>query len=343
MAVNGRVGVAVIGCGRIGRRRATEATADPRSAVRVVVDPVAEAAAGVAAATGAAVEDDWRRAVERPDVDVVCVATPNAFLRDISIAALEAGKAVLVEKPMGRDLAEAAQMEAVARRSGRPLKVGFNHRYHPAIVEARRLFATDEIGRLVNVRCRYGHGGRPGQELEWRGSREMAGGGHLTDQGVHLIDLIHWFAGRPHTAYAVLQEGVWPLGGLEDNAFGILQCPNGVVAALHTGLTQWKNLFSFEVFGTTGALVIDGLGGSYGPETLTVYHRRSEGGAPREVRQVYTGDDVSWRLEWQAMLAGLSAEGPGPGTAEDGLVVMQVLDGLYRSAKAGQAVAVPET
>lgn len=341
MALNGRVGVAVIGCGRIGRRRAAEATADSRSAVRVVVDPVADAAVGVAGASGAEIEGDWRRAIERPDVDIVCVATPNAFLCDISVAALEAGKAVLAEKPMGRDLSEAVEMATAARRTGRLLRIGFNHRYHPAIAAARRLFANGEVGRLVNLRCRYGHGGRPGQELEWRGSRHLAGGGHLTDQGVHLIDLIHWFAGRPHTVYAVLQRGVWSLNGLEDNAFGILQCPDGVVAALHTGLTQWKNLFSFEVFGTTGALVVEGLGGSYGQETLTVYHRRSEGGAPREVRQAYTGDDVSWRLEWQAMLAELEADSPGSDSAGDGVVVMQVLDSLYRSAEAGRPLAVP--
>ena len=132
--------------------------------------------------------------------------------------------------------------------------MGFNHRYHPAIFEAKQRFDRGEVGQLINIRCRYGHGGRPGYEREWRGNRELAGGGELTDQGVHVADLVHWFAGPPRTAYAVLQTAVWPLGDLEDNAFGIFCHNSGVVSAFHTSWSQWKNLFSFEVFGRAGVL-----------------------------------------------------------------------------------------
>ena len=335
-----RLGVAVVGCGLIGRRRAAVAAREPRSRCVVVSDLSPEAARTAAAESGAAVEVDWKKAVVRPDVGAVVVATPNGFLADIAVHALEAGKHVLVEKPMGRNLAEAERMRDAARRSGRVLKVGFNHRYHPAISEARRRLDVGEIGGVINVRCRYGHGGRAGYESEWRGSRELAGGGELTDQGVHVVDLIHWFVGVPETAFAMVQTAVWPLGDLEDNAFGLFRYASGVVASFHTSWTQWKNLFSFEVFGHDGALGVEGLGRSYGPETLTVHTRRPEGGVPLIETVAYEGEDPSWELEWKDFL-GATLDGRAMlGCADEGVVAMRMLRALYQSAASGVPVRV---
>ncbi len=294
----------------------------------------------VAAAVGADVAQDWHAVVGRRDVDAVIVATPNGFLEAVVVAALDAGKHVLVEKPMGRNLAEAERMRAAAWGARRVLKVGFNHRYHPAISEARRRCAEGAVGPIINLRCRYGHGGRPGYEKEWRGSRELAGGGELTDQGVHVADLFHWFAGVPETAVAHLQTAVWPLGDLEDNAFGLFRFGSGVVASFHTSWTQWKNLFSLEVFGQGGALVVEGLGRSYGPETLTVHRRRPEGGVPVSETVAYQGEDPSWKLEWEDFL-GAALEGRAMlGTADDGVVAMRMLRALYESAASGAPVRV---
>lgn len=334
------LGVAVIGCGLIGGRRAAEAARDARSRCVAVADPNVGAAARVAAGSGAAVEAGWRAAVARPDVGAVVVATPNAFLEEITVAALAAGKHVLVEKPMGRSLAEAERMLAAARRADRVLKVGFNHRYHPAIAEARRRFERGEIGRAINARARYGHGGRPGSEKEWRGNRELAGGGELTDQGVHLVDLFHWFLGEPATAFAWLQTAFWPLADLEDNAFGMFRYGSGAVASFHASMTQWKNLFSLEIFGTGGALVIEGLGRSYGVETLTVYRRKAEGGAPDCEVLRFEGEDLSWREEWADFLGAVLERRPMAGTADDGVAAMRMLDALYRSAAAGTPVSL---
>jgi predicted dehydrogenase len=338
LAVAPPLGVAVVGCGLIGRRRAAEAAHHPGSRCVAVADVSAEAAGGVAAECGAAVERDWRAAVARPDVGAVVVATPNAFLVEIAVAALGAGKHVLTEKPMGRNLAEAERMRAAARHAGRVLKVGFNHRYHPAIAEARRRLERGDVGSPINARARYGHGGRPGYEKEWRGNRALAGGGELTDQGVHVADLLHWFLGEPASAFAWLQTAVWPLGDLEDNGFGMFRFPSGAVASFHTSWTQWKNLFSLEIFGTAGALVVEGLGRSYGVETLTAYRRKPEGGAPECEVLRYQADDLSWRDEWADFLGGALEGRPMLGTADDGVVAMRMLDALYRSAAAGAPV-----
>jgi predicted dehydrogenase len=338
--MSARLGVAVVGCGLIGRRRAHEAARDPRSRCVVVVDTSAAASAQLAGEVEAEIGPDWQSAVRRPDVGAVVVATPNGFLRDIAVATLAAGKHVLVEKPMGRTLAEALEMRDAATRAGKVLKIGFNHRYHPGIAEARRRAGAGVIGDLVNARCRYGHGSRPGCEREWRANRELAGGGELTDQGVHAIDLLNWFfGGLPASVFAWLQTAVWPLGDLEDNAFGLLRYGSTAVASLHASMTQWKNLFSLEVFGTRGALIMEGLGKSYGVETLTEVRCKAEGGVPDVQTVRYEGEDLSWRLEWQDFLGAVLEGRPMLGTADEGVGAMRVLDALYRSAQAGAPAA----
>jgi predicted dehydrogenase len=338
-----RLGVAIVGCGLIGCRRAKVAAAHAKTRCVVLADVRPDALEPVATEVGAEATTDWRAAVHHPEVDLVVVATPNALLAEVAIEALQAGKDVLIEKPMGRSLAEAEAMGAVAKAAGRTLKVGFNHRYHPAIAQAYQRTQDGEIGALINLRCRYGHGGRPGYEREWRGSREQAGGGELTDQGVHVIDLLQWLAGEPTEAYAVLQTAVWPLGDLEDNAFAVLRFPGAVVASFHTSWTQWKNLFSLEVFGERGALLVDGLGRRYGRETLTRHIRRAEGGAPETMVWEFPEDDPSWTLEWDDFL-GAALEGrPMWGTVEDGVAVMRTLDALYRSVASGAPVELGES
>ncbi len=333
-----KTGVAVVGCGLIGSRRAATAAADPRCELRLVIDTNADAAASLAQKYGARSASDWRAALEDDSIGIVAVATPNAFLREVAVAALGAGKHVLIEKPMGRDAADAAATTAAAQASGKILKVGFNHRYHGALMKAHDLFTAGAIGGLVNIRARYGHGARPGYEREWRADPALAGGGELTDQGAHLIDLALWLAGKPREAFGYMQTAVWPISPLEDNAFALLRYEGGPVASLHASWTQWKNLFSFEVFGTGGSLSVEGLGGSYGFERLTIAKRNPDGGAPEVDEIAFEGEDRSWELEWQDFMGAVLDGKPYWGTPAEGLAVMEVVSALYESAKSGEAV-----
>jgi predicted dehydrogenase len=190
-----RLGVAVIGCGLIGARRAASAAAHDGCRLVSVVDRDAGRADALAAQYGAEVDVDWRDACARAEVDVVVVSTPNLLLEEIATAALGAGRHVLIEKPMGRNVAEAGRLAAAASAAAGVLRVGFNHRYHPALARAHAHVASGEFGGVLSIRARYGHGSRPGCEQEWRADADQAGGGELTDQGVHVADLIHWFAG----------------------------------------------------------------------------------------------------------------------------------------------------
>jgi predicted dehydrogenase len=306
------------------------------STLVAVADINPEAAAATALEFGCRAEEQWRDLVSANDVDVVVVSTPNGFLAEIAGAALQAGKHVLLEKPMGRNLAEARAIAGAAQANGKLVKVGFNHRYHPALARAHQMIVQGTIGRLINLRLRYGHGGRPGYEKEWRGNPHLAGGGELTDQGVHALDLIHWMAGMPNRVAALTQTAVWPIAPLEDNGFALLAFEDGVIASVHTSWTQWKNLFSLEIFGEQGAVIVEGLGGSYGIETLAVHRRKLAGGAPEIDSRSFEGPDVSWRDEWAEFLAAMREGTPYQGGPADGLAVMTMLDALYRSAGSQQ-------
>jgi predicted dehydrogenase len=333
-----RVGIA--GCGLIGGRRSKEAASHPATMLSKVADINLARAKTIASYYGADSTGDWRDLVGDASLDIIAISTPNAYLAPIAVAALASGKHVLVEKPPGRNLGEALQIAAAQRTSGKVLKVGFNHRYHPALARAYRLVQDGAIGQVINARARYGHGGRPGYEEEWRGDSTLAGGGELTDQGVHLADLINWMMGIPLRAFCLKQSAVWPIAPLEDNAFAMFEFADGRVANFHTSWTQWKNLFSFEIFGKLGALSVEGLGGSYGTQKLFHYYRKVNGGVPDLVEESFDGPDYSWRLEWHDFVRAIHGEGPCLGTAEDGVAAMAIIDALYRSSLAGALVEI---
>jgi predicted dehydrogenase len=256
----------------------------------------------------------------------------------VTLAALAAGKHVLCEKPLGRNAQEAAQMVEAAERANRILKVGFNHRHHPALQQAHELAQAGTIGRLMTIRAAYGHGGRPGYDQEWRAQADLSGGGELLDQGVHIVDLCRWFLGDFVQVSAMLGTWFWKVAPLEDNGFALLRTEAGQIALLHTSWTQWKNLFRFEVFGRDGYLVVDGLGGSYGVERLTLGVRRPESGPPDERAWEFPGPDLSWQTEWQEFKSAIQMGCQPLGNGHDGLRAAQVIDAFYESAQSGQVV-----
>ncbi|HEY9718554.1 MAG TPA: Gfo/Idh/MocA family oxidoreductase [Trichormus sp.] len=318
--------VSVIGCGLIGSRRA-KFLGQHELVCAVDVD-LDRAKAVAAQAAAARVSQNWRDAAEDKESDLVIVATTPDIMPEITLAALNSYKHVLVEKPAARNYKELIPVVAAAKTAGRQVHVGFNHRYHPSMQKARAIVDAGEVGELMYIRGRYGHGGRLGYEQEWRADPEIAGGGELIDQGMHLIDLSRWFLGEFTEVTGFAGTYFWDMP-VDDNAFAMLRTKQNQVAWLHASWTEWKNLFSFEIFGRTGKLQIDGLGGSYGVETLTHYKMKPEMGPPEIEKFEYPGADQSWQIEFEQLIDNIEAGRKDSPNAEDALAALKIADKVY--------------
>lgn len=318
--------VALIGCGAVGSKRARHL-----AAARLVhcVDLERERAAQVAALNqGCACGSDWREPLGRRDVAAVIVATPPDVQSQIVRAAITAGKHVLVEKPAARHADELVGLQQLAAEHGVRVRVGFNHRFHRAFRQARQLVDSGALGPLMYLRARYGHGGRPGYASEWRAQPHRSGGGELIDQGVHLIDLARWFLGEFVEVDGFAPTYFWDMP-VEDNGFMLLKTAAQQVAFLHASCTEWKNTFCWELIGRQGKLQIDGLGGSYGVESLRWYRMLPEMGPPETIIWEYPMPDDSWAVEMAEFIEDVrQGREPAPGLA-DALAALAVVGRIY--------------
>jgi predicted dehydrogenase len=320
----------IVGCGFIGQKRAKHLGAVTLAGA-CDMDP-AKANALAAQHPGCVALGRWRDALALPDVQIAIISATHDQLAPMAEAALRAGLHVLVEKPAARSRAELEPVARAAKETGRVVKVGFNHRYHPAFRKAHEILAKGKAGPLMFIRARYGHGGRPGYDREWRADPVMGGGGELIDQGMHLIDLSRSFLGDFSDVSGYVPTFFWDMP-VEDNAFLLLKTPRGQAAWLHATWTEWKNLFSFEIYAKFAKLQIDGLGGSYGTERLTHYQMQPEMGPPPAEVFEFAGADESWGLEFADFLRCIETGAKPQGGLEDALAALAIVDQIY-AAKA---------
>ena len=356
--------VGIIGCGLIGKKRARVIAEDPFARLCCAADMNAFSAAGLIKEYGEGkgiAYQDWRNMLDKETLDAVVVATPNKFLKKITLWAAQRNIHVLCEKPLGRNAWEAERMVEVTRENRVILKTGFNHRYHPAISKAHEMAEDGAIGEIYFARCIYGHGGRPGYEKEWRARKDESGGGELLDQGVHVVDLFRWFMGEFEEAYGYIPTYYWNME-VEDNAFALFKTSEGKVATMHTSWTQWKNRFTFEIFGEPAYLIVEGLGGSYGTEKVTLGKRPINppcpplekgrkfdlgkpqylGGAPEEETIIFDGSDISWDLEWKEFVQAIQELREPLGSGQDGLEANRMIEAVYRSARENRPVKIKD-
>lgn len=319
---------AIVGCGLIGRKRAKALSG---AAITVCCDLSIAKAEQLAGEHGARATADWREAVASPDVDVVFIATTHDMLPCIALEAAGQGKHILMEKPGARKAEELETVKAVAARTGSLVRVGFNHRYHRAFQKAREIVDSGALGELMFVRARYGHGARPGYHKEWRARPAISGGGEGIDQGMHLVDLARWFLGDFTQVDGFAATYYWDMP-VDDNSFFLLRTPKNQGAFLHASCTEWKNTFSFEIYGKSAKLEVSGLGGSYGVERLCYYRMLPEMGPPETTIFEYPMADNSWEREWQEFVDDISAcRQPRPGI-EDAQAALRVIETIYRNS-----------
>jgi predicted dehydrogenase len=328
--------VGIVGCGLIGHKRAEAlGTGD---GVVAATDPVFQRARELTDKHGGQACRDLD-GVLAMSPDVVVVAATHDQLAPLTVHALSAAD-VLVEKPAGLGSRQVQKLMAAAETAGRRVKVGFNHRFHPGLTELAAEVHSGAHGELMHVRGRYGHGGRLGYDREWRAQPERSGGGELIDQGMHLLDLVHWLAGPLPLHSALLRTHFWDTP-VEDNAalvLGEADSRTAPWATLHVTWTEWKNMFSLEVYCRTAKLQIDGLVRSYGQQTLTIHRMRPELGPPDTEQRSYGAEDLSWAAEWEHFAAALADGTALLGDLRDAHYAWSRIEDAYASSPGYQRV-----
>ena len=287
------------------------------------------------------VAGSYKEIIESPEIDAVFICTPNHLIPRLCIAGLTAGKHVFSEKPPGftaNDVRGVIVAEQAA--IGQKLMYGFNHRHHPSIVRMKQIVDNGELGKLLWMRGRYGKEVDASYFDGWRAKPELAGAGILLDQGIHMVDLMLFFGQGFHDVSAYVSNLFWKIDGIEDNVFAIFRNnETGVCASLHSTMTQWRYLFSLEVFLEGGALILNGLktsSGAYGDEVLTIKRNPSYLYDGRfESEETMTFDlDTSWQSENDLFFDAILNDKPVfSGSSQGALAVMELIDQIYAVGK----------
>ncbi|MBP2134436.1 putative dehydrogenase [Methanomicrobium sp. W14] len=321
--------VGIIGCGLIGHKRAASL---PQGYLHAVADIDINRAKQLACQyQGVKPYSEWKKMLKESGIDTVIISTTNNWLAPITLEAVRSGINVLVEKPAARNYKEFDEIIQESENKPAKIMVGYNLRCHPSFIKAKKIIESGDLGEIMYIRGRYGHGGRKGYENEWRANPEISGGGELLDQGVHLIDLSRWFLGDFTRVDGYIHTYFWNMP-VEDNGFIYLETESGKTAWLHVSCTEWKNLFSYEIFCETGKLQIDGIGGSYGTERLTLYRMLPQMGPPETTIWEYPFPDNSWRTQFEqfeeAVKSGVSLH-PDLYDARENLKIVSRIYGEY--------------
>ena len=275
----------------------------------------------------------------KQDIDAVFVCTPNQFIPEIAVTALQSGLHVFCEKPPGRNVEDVKMMrEAEQSSAGLKLKFGFNHRYHEAVQEAKSIVDSGRMGRIMWIRGVYGKAGGSQYDKNWRNKHDISGGGVLIDQGIHMLDLVRMFCEDFTDIHSFIARSYWPIE-VEDNAFAIMKNQSGQVAMIHSSATQWQHRFLMEIYLEKGYLTIDGIlssTGTYEPETLRIARclYDNEGYPlpnPQETLTIYE-EDKSWYLEVDDFIRCILEDKPVVvGSSQDAYTVMELVQSIYRA------------
>jgi predicted dehydrogenase len=316
---------AVIGCGAIGEKRAKAlyglATIDSCNDIDTARSNT------FAEKFSCKKVDTLEEVLDNNKINLVFIATTHEQLADIALQCLNSGKHIFIEKPGAINFFELEKIRQAAKEKNLIVHIGYNHRYHPAIRQAITMFSAGEIGKLLFLRARYGHGGRLGYEKEWRGKKNLSGGGELIDQGTHLLDLSIAFLGDISLEYGATPNYFWEME-VEDNVFISIKNKVGSIAFLHASCTEWKNTFSLEVYGETGKIEVSGLGGSYGIERLNHYKMLPEMGPPETNSWEFLVDD-SWQLEVKEFIEDIVGESSNSSNIDTSVRVLELVHEIY--------------
>lgn len=284
------------------------------------------------------------------DVDAVVISTPPSIHEELATKALQAGKHVLLEKPMAPTSAACRRMAEVATASGKLLTVGYNHRYFAAAKLVRDAVRCAEIGKLSHVRVYAGHTGLSEFKAPWMYDAAVMGGGALLDNGTHVIDLLRYVMGDADEVVGMASNKVWNLPGVEDNGFGLIRSSDGVIGRIEASWSEWKGYrFLIEAYGDRGM-----ARAYYAPMMASVIRMDEPGGKPKVARHFFpmsiirekvrgwqstvTGTFVEEFAEFAALASGKDDSDIRIARAADGIRAVEIAKAIYESSEKGGTV-----
>ena len=271
------------------------------------------------------------------ELDILIVCMTNEIASEVTIAGLNAGLHVFCEKPPGRNLEDIRNViDCESKNPNLKLMYGFNHRYHESVQDALKIVNSGNLGSLINMRALYGKAKLiTFNQPDWRTKREIAGGGVLLDQGIHMVDLMRLFGGEFTEVHSFISNNHWGYD-VEDNAYALMKTDDGVVGMLNSSATQWRHRFNLDINLEFGSIILGGIISgtkSYGAETLTIVTADSENdmGDPREQITRYN-HDPSWSEEIKVFVDSIINNSVLVGsTSEDALKTMELVYTIYYS------------
>jgi predicted dehydrogenase len=323
----------VLGCGVIGERR----TAKLPEGVRVTAcfDVNQERAQALAKKLGAETKPTLEAFFATPGLEAVVIAAINSELVPLAQKALDHGLHILVEKPAARSVTE---LKTLKNPKGKVIKIGFNHRFHPAYERMLQELASQPNDPIMFIRAQYGNGSRLGFEREWRATPELGGGGELLDQGVHVLDLASGIVPDLKVVTGFVKTHYWNMA-VDDNAWATLSSPSTQATfTMHVSSTEWKNEFRFEVYTRSRKYQWLGLGRSYGAEKLFIHKMKPEMGPPDSEEIAFPPEDNSWIDENKNFVDAINGEAKINGGFDDAVRSLAQVEAIYRSSRATQGM-----
>ena len=324
---------------------------------------------------------DWRSIIDDPEIDLVDIATPNNLHAEIAIAALEAGKHVICEKPLARTVEEAAKMYEASRGTDRVHMVAFNYRRTPAVSLAKRYIDEGAIGRILNVRATYlqDWSADPSSPLSWRFKKDIAGSGAVGDILTHVLDMARYLAGEITevssltaniiTERPLQQAGADSLGNskndggpmgpvdVEDEVLSLVKFASGAIGSVEATRNAWgrNNFITLEIHGSEGSIYFN-----YENRDELQVCFKSDDNDRRGFRTIYTGPNHPnganlWPIpalgigygetkiiEAHDLFTAIAGGEPVRPDFGDGYQVALIDHAILESAASGQWVKVPQ-
>lgn len=318
----------VVGSGLIGGQRIQALSKIPAVSEIVVFDP--KLAVGTKVSSKAESVDE--RAAFAGKYDAAVVATPHDTAVELLPKVFQLAPCVLVEKPLGRNSAETAQLISAAKQSNCRVFVGLNYRFLKNIQHLHKLLSSGEYGKILGVDAVLSHGAQPGYEKSWKTDPVRCGGGVCIDPGIHLFDLLQWLFGPAELAAGHLSRQFWDIQ-VEDHASLVLTFSGGAAANLYLSLSSWQSRMEITVETEKAQFLVRGRGKFYGSQRLTMVTKWPwlEPEKARETQFDHGMEDVSLQQETEEFIAACAGTKSNLmlATSEDALRAMSIVDACY--------------